>query len=314
MSKHYSDINVFDAAKERINYVFDNFERIYISFSGGKDSTVMLHMVMSEAIKRNKKVAVLCIDLEGQYKLTIDHIRDCYEQYSELIEPYWVCLPIHLRNAVSVFETHWKCWDKEAKKSWIRELPKMGISDYNYFDFFHDGMEFEEFVPLFGKWYSQGKSCACFVGIRSDESLNRYRTITSKYKKTHNDKKFTNLVVDNVYKMAQKLFGQSTVGAVPPSVVVGRRQIDSTTFTPTVTDATPYTVTVNGVPYTITSGTGATATAIVTALKAAIGTPTGITLSGTTSLTVAPTVAGSPWSVTASSNLTGVNAVRIRGI
>lgn len=116
-------------------------------------------------------------------------------------------------------------------------------------------------------------------------------------------------VTDPVYIMAQKLFGQSTVGAVPPSVVVGRRQIDSTTFTPVVADATTYTVTVNGVPYTITSGTGATATQIVTALKAAIGTPAGITLTGTASLTVAPSVAGSNWSVSASANLNAVNAV-----
>lgn len=114
---------------------------------------------------------------------------------------------------------------------------------------------------------------------------------------------------DPVYIMAQKLFGQSTVGAVPPSVVVGRRQIDSTTFTPVVADDTVYTVTVNGVAYSITSGTSATATQIVTALKAAIGTPAGITLTGTASLTVAPSVAGSNWSVSASANLNAVNAV-----
>jgi hypothetical protein len=112
---------------------------------------------------------------------------------------------------------------------------------------------------------------------------------------------------DKAYILAQKEFGQSAVGAVPPSVVIGRRQVDSTTFTPVVSDATDYTVTVNGTPYTVTSGTGATATAIVTALKAAIGTPTGITLSGTATLTVAPTAPGSAWSVSASSNLTAVN-------
>lgn len=112
---------------------------------------------------------------------------------------------------------------------------------------------------------------------------------------------------DKAYILAQKEFGQSAVGAVPPSVVIGRRQIDSVTFTPVVADATNYTVTVNGTPYTITSGTGATATTIVTALKAAIGTPTGITLSGTTSLTVAPSTQGAAWSVEASNNLTPVN-------
>jgi hypothetical protein len=113
---------------------------------------------------------------------------------------------------------------------------------------------------------------------------------------------------DTVYVMAQKLFGQSTVGAVPPSIVVGRRQVDSVTFTPVVADSTVYTVTINGTVYSFTSGVAATATTIVTGLKAAIGTPTGITITGTTTLTVAVTTPGNPWSVTASTNLTAVNA------
>lgn len=201
MSKVGLGINVYEAAKERILWTFDNFEKISVSFSGGKDSTVMLHMVMDEAIKRNRKVALLFIDLEGQYKLTIEHIQKCYDMYEKHIEPYWVCLPIHLRNAVSVYETHWKCWDKDKEKSWIRELPKLRINDYNYFPFFHDGMEFEEFVPAFGKWYAGDKNCAIFVGIRTDESLNRFRTIASDKKKMFQGRKFTTLVTENSYNV-----------------------------------------------------------------------------------------------------------------
>lgn len=112
---------------------------------------------------------------------------------------------------------------------------------------------------------------------------------------------------DPVYVMSQKLFGQSTVGAVPPSVVVGRRQVDSVVLTPVVADTTTYTVTVNGSPYSFTSGTGATATSIVTGLKAAIGTPSGVTVGGTSTLTLAASVSGSPWSVSASTNVNTVN-------
>lgn len=112
----------------------------------------------------------------------------------------------------------------------------------------------------------------------------------------------------NVYKMASQLFGQSSViGAPPPSVVVGRRQVDTVTYTPTVADSTLYSVTLNGTPYTFTSGVGATATTIITGLKAAIGTVTGITVSGTTTLILGPTVSGTGWSVVASANLTGAN-------
>lgn len=112
---------------------------------------------------------------------------------------------------------------------------------------------------------------------------------------------------DKVYQIAQKLFGQTTVGAKPPSIVVGRRQVDSVIFTPTVTDNTLYTVTINGVLYSFTSGASTTATLIVTGLKAAIGAPTGITVGGTTTLTLAPTVPGTPWSVVASAKLVAAN-------
>lgn len=198
MSKKYLDKNVLEAAKERISFTFDNFEKIYISFSGGKDSTVMLHLVMDEAIKRKRKVALFFVDLEGQYKLTIDHIQKCYDLYAEHVEPYWFCLPIHLRNAVSVYEPHWICWDKSRKDDWIRPMPKKAITEFEHYI---QDMEFEEFVPEFGRWYSQGKTCACFVGIRCDESLNRWRTIASKTKTKFKDEVWTTKVIENVYNV-----------------------------------------------------------------------------------------------------------------
>lgn len=180
MPKKYLDIDVLTAAKQRISKVFDDFPRIYVSFSGGKDSTVMLHLVMEEAIKRGRKVGLLCVDLEGMYKLTIDHIQEMCDLYADNIEPYWVCLPISLRNSVSVFEPKWICWEPGKENDWIRQPPDMAITDEKFFPFFWRGMEFEEFVPEFGHWYGQGKLTACFVGIRADESLNRYRTIKSR--------------------------------------------------------------------------------------------------------------------------------------
>ena len=187
MRKLRLDNNVLEESIERIKWTFDNFESIYISFSAGKDSTVMLHLAIDEAKKRNRKIGLLFVDLEGQYKLTIDHFKNCIEMYKDYIDLYWICLPIHLRNAVSVYQPFWKCWDKKEKKNWIRKLPEKSISDESYFNFFKNGMEFEEFVPEFGEWYSKGKKTACLVGIRTDESLNRFRSISNKHKKTLNN-------------------------------------------------------------------------------------------------------------------------------
>ncbi len=176
-AKRHIGINVLEAARQRISWAFDTFPRIYVSFSGGKDSTVMFHLVMEEAIKRDRKVGVLFIDFEGQYKHTIDHIQEMYDLYAPHIEPYWVALPIHLRNAVSMYEHHWICWEPGRETDWIRQSPAMAITDQEYFPFYTYAMEFEEFVPAFGHWYGQGQLTACLVAIRTAESLNRWRTI-----------------------------------------------------------------------------------------------------------------------------------------
>lgn len=180
MAKKPLGIDVLTAAKQRISKVFDDFPRIYLSFSGGKDSAVMMHLVMDEAIKRNRKIGVLFVDLEAQYKLTIEHVAEMFEMYKDNIEPYWCALPLHMRNAVSQYEPQWVCWEPGREKDWVRKAPEIAITDESYFPFFRRAMEFEEFVPAFGHWYSKDKLCACFVGIRSDESLNRYRTIVRK--------------------------------------------------------------------------------------------------------------------------------------
>ena len=193
--KVYNDKNVFDAAIERIEFAFDNFENLCVSYSGGKDSTVMIQLVEMVAKKRNRKYDVLFIDMEAQYLMTIEHIKTLKNKLECIRDFYWVCLPLSLRNAVSVFEPRWICWEKSKKEKWVREMPEYAINeDNNIFPFFKYAMEFEEFVPEFEKWYSEkydGSMCGHFVGIRCDESLNRFRTIVSMKKDRLKDKPWT---------------------------------------------------------------------------------------------------------------------------
>jgi len=198
-TKQYIDKNVLDATKERISKAFDEFERVYISFSGGKDSTVMTHLVMAEAIKRDRKVGLLIIDLEAQYRHTIEHVREIVEEYKNHIELHWFCGELLLRNAVSDFQPKWICWDEESKDQWVRSKPPEA-SDLSQYDFFQPKMEFEEFMVLFGRWFSQGKKTVAFVGIRADESLHRYRAITAAKKNMMvNGWKWTTRVAANLY-------------------------------------------------------------------------------------------------------------------
>lgn len=192
MKSYNHNKNVYDAAVERYEYIFTHFERVCISFSNGKDSGVLLNLAIDVAKKLNKlPVSVLYIDMEAQYQHAIDYTYRMFNR--EEVTGWWVCLPIHLRNAVSQFQAHWLCWDPECEDAWVRELPEHPdvVSDESYFPFFRRGMEFEEFTPAFAEWFSQGKSSCSVVGIRSDESLNRFRTIKSETKITYNGKQWT---------------------------------------------------------------------------------------------------------------------------
>lgn len=177
--KKYRDADVLTAARDRMAIVFEKFEHVVVSFSGGKDSTVMMHLAADEARKRGRRFACMVIDFEAQYKLTSDHVEKMLADYADCIDPFWICLPMHLRNGASNFEPWWLCWDPDKKASWVRPLPDNCISDPAFFPFFKIGMEFEEFVVLFAEWYSKRGQTAVMVGIRADESLNRYRTVAS---------------------------------------------------------------------------------------------------------------------------------------
>lgn len=201
MKRVYSTSNVLKASKERISWAFDTFPRIYCSFSGGKDSTVMTHLVMEEAIKRSRKVGLLFIDWECQITSTIDHVRTVYELYKDNIDPYWISLPIRTWNGCSQFEPEWTAWEPGKEDLWVREKEPKSISDPLFLPFYFPTISFEEFVELFASWYGGDELTACFVGIRTQESLNRFRTIASQTKVRHDGKPYTTNVIDKVFNV-----------------------------------------------------------------------------------------------------------------
>jgi predicted phosphoadenosine phosphosulfate sulfurtransferase len=143
--KRYLQKTVLEAAQERISATFDAVERVYIAFSGGKDSSVMFHLVMAEAIKRGQRVGVMYIDMEAQYADTIKHAKEMFQMYRDNIDPHWICVPMRLRNALTNFEPQWIAWDPAKEQDWIRPKPHgcKGVADYPFLhDAMDDGIEF----------------------------------------------------------------------------------------------------------------------------------------------------------------------------
>lgn len=200
MAKTGLGVDVLTAAQERIEWTFDNFEKIYCSFSAGKDSGVMVHLVCEEARKRNRKIGLFFLDWEAQFSLTIDFARKIFKEYEDCTEPFWCAVPIKTWNATSMYEPEWTAWDESKRNLWVREKEEVSIKDGSHFPFWYEGIMFEEFVPTFGQWYAQGEKCAAFVGIRTQESLNRYRTI-ARDKPMYGGKHYTTNVVENVWNV-----------------------------------------------------------------------------------------------------------------
>lgn len=200
MPKKYLDTSVYTEAIDRLKIIYQNFSKVYVAFSGGKDSSIMMHLAIKVAKEMGKlPVHSLLVDLEGNYDTTLDHVREIFDLPE--VKGYWVALPIHLRNAVSQYQSQWICWDPEQSEKWIKPLPThpAAITDPKFFPFFRHGMEFEEFVVDFGEWFSQGEKTVSIVAIRSDESLNRFRTIVNKQKIRFQKHGWTTRISDNLY-------------------------------------------------------------------------------------------------------------------
>ena len=137
--------NVLDASAERIDWTLNNFSRVCVSFSGGKDSTVMLHLVAQQARQLKRKIDVIFLDWEAQFSSTIQHVDTMRTLYRDVIHQFWwVALPLTTQNALSQFQPEWQCW--EPGTNWVRQPPEDAITDYHYFDFYQQGMTFEVFV------------------------------------------------------------------------------------------------------------------------------------------------------------------------
>ena len=183
----YQDQNVYEAFQERLDFLFREFENVFVSFSGGKDSGLLLNMTLDYVRKNcpHRKIGVFHQDFEAQYSHTTDYVKRTFEALKDEAELYWVCLPMATRTALSNYEMYWYPWDDTKKDIWVRPMPE---GDYvinqqnNPIEYYRYRMPQEDLAKQFGRWYSEmreGKT-VCLLGIRTDESLYRYSGILNK--------------------------------------------------------------------------------------------------------------------------------------
>lgn len=162
----YGNKNVLEATKERVKYLFDNYDNIQLSFSGGKDSTALFHLINEEAKKRNRKFYLFFLDQEAEYQGTIDMVDWAMRQPNVI--PKWYQVPMFMTNSCSQQQMFLWAWGENEK--WVRE--KSDISIHNI------GKKYPKRFYKFVLWTNKemnklpGKS-VCVVGLRAEESPGR---------------------------------------------------------------------------------------------------------------------------------------------
>lgn len=184
MRKAWTDEDVLTLARQRVADVFDRFDLPAVSFSGGKDSTVVLNVALEEMQARRAdgrlppdyKLHVLFWDEEAIHPETIEYCARVAAHPD--IDFHWYCLPIKHVNACSRRHPFWWCWAPEKEEKWCRPMPDGALTEAQLGPFprapHADSLGF-----VFPK---DGRTVGLMLGIRADESLRRYQSVSHREK------------------------------------------------------------------------------------------------------------------------------------
>lgn len=168
----YTKQNVLEAAKDRIRWLFDEFDVVIPATSGGKDSTVIVELCMEIAREKDRlPLPLLFIDQEAEWQATIDQVR--YQMQRPEIEPYWLQVPMVLFNATSTRD-HWlRCWHPDDEEKWMREREPYALTENIY------GTErFAEMFTEFVHHTFPDQKATIVGGVRTEESPGRFNGMT----------------------------------------------------------------------------------------------------------------------------------------
>jgi len=167
INRTFLDQNVLEAAQERMAFVFDRFAEVYVSVSGGKDSSVVYRLARDEAERRGRKVNVFFLDQEAEYEATIGIIRDL--MVHPAVVPHWYQVPLWLTNATSYTQDMLYAWGEGEE--WIRPKEPGAIHAI-------DGKYPQRFYDFFEWFEKTHRDAAHLVGLRAEEGINRFRAVT----------------------------------------------------------------------------------------------------------------------------------------
>lgn len=177
----YINKTVLEAARERIAFIFDEFENIIVSVSGGKDSTVLAHLALTEAHKRGRKIGIFFLDEEVVYDSTIKQVDYIMNLYPENTIKLWLQIEFKLTNATSLTEGQLICWEAGKHKIWMRPKRKDSIQHPPWDrdkETIRDKNKGFGFYDVLDNFQNSRENTAFLIGLRATESPNRWRAVS----------------------------------------------------------------------------------------------------------------------------------------
>lgn len=184
MPKTYIDKNVYEAALERIEHIYNNYDNVLVAFSGGKDSSVLMNIAYDYAQEHGllDRLAMYHLDYEAQYQMTTDYVTKAFLELFPGVKKYWLCLPLSAQCACRMDGAYWIPWEKSKKDLWVRPMPENEyvINEDNVdFPFSEGDLDYDVQETFAKDFAAKNGKTAVLIGIRADESLDRFRTIAN---------------------------------------------------------------------------------------------------------------------------------------
>ena len=174
--KGFIDANVYDEAKKRMHHIYDLFDSVLVAFSGGKDSLVCVHLAREVALERGdeRPIKVVFRDEELIPNSVIDFVNE-YRQ-KDWIDLRWYAVPLESDKYVLGTSERYVQWD--PNRPHVRPMPEWAITSETL------GLDPKLVLSQYtmDTVVARGEKgkVAIVTGVRSSESLMRFRAMTAK--------------------------------------------------------------------------------------------------------------------------------------
>lgn len=187
--------NVFDAALDRMRFIFDEFDNdITVSTSGGKDSTVVMELALMVARERGfprGPLRVMFLDQECEFDATVQYQRSVAARTDEIAMQWWQA-PFRLFNAANHEDPWLRVWDTAlaptidpqtglaipGSSGWVRDKEPTSYAIHDHSFTYPNGKPVDRFKDILHA-INMHNGGASLVGLRMEESPARRMTVTT---------------------------------------------------------------------------------------------------------------------------------------